>query len=120
MGGSMQHPFAGVLDSDQAANAGTVKLEDSIASRRTLLGVLAGIVAAGTFGLLSTTKVQAQPTTYAAGEEGGRGMTTYAVGEEGGAQPTTYAVGEEGGAEPTTHAVGEEGGRRRPPVRVRG
>lgn|SRR5512142_2302932 len=103
----MQHPFEEVLKSDQVANASTVKAEDSIASRRTLLSVLAGVVAVGTFGLMSTTKTQAQPTTLAVGEEGGRDATTYAVGEEGGARPTTYAVG-------------EEGGHRRRPIRVRG
>jgi len=104
----MQHPFEGVLESNQATTSSTVKPEDSIASRRTLLSVLAGIVAVGTFGLVTASKAHAQPaTTFAVGEEGGRGATTYAVGEEGGAHPTTYAVG-------------EEGGHRRRPVRVRG
>lgn len=103
----MQHPFAGVLKPDQAANDGTVKSDDSIASRRTLLSVLAGVLTIGIFGLMTATKAQAQPTTLAVGEEGGRDATTYAVGEEGGARPTTYAVD-------------EEGGRRRRPVRVRG
>src|SRR5690349_7740628 len=102
----MQHPFGGVLESDQAAGDSTVKAEEPMASRRTLLSVvIAGIVTIGTFGLLATAKAHAQPTTLAVGEEGGRGATTYAVGEEGGAHPTTYAVGEEGG--------------RRRPVRVR-
>jgi hypothetical protein len=102
----MKHPFAGVLNSDQVSTASTVKSVDPVASRRGLLGVLAGLVAVGTFGLLSGSKAQAQPaTTLAVGEEGGRHATTYAVGEEGGRRVTTYAVGEEGG---------------RPPVRVRG
>jgi hypothetical protein len=103
----MQHPFGGVVQADQATNASTVKPEESIASRRTLLGVLAGLVAVGTVGLVSASKAQAQATTFAVGEEGGRGATTYAVGEEGGAEPTTLAVN-------------EEGGRRRRPIRVRG
>jgi hypothetical protein len=114
----MQHPFAGLLNSDQVSTASTVKSVDPVTSRRGLLGVLAGLVAVGTFGLLSGSKAQAQPTTLAAGEEGGQHPTTYAVGEEGGRHGTTYAVGEEGGHRVTTYAVGEEGGR--PPVRVRG
>jgi hypothetical protein len=102
----MQHPFAGVLKSDQELTDGTVKPIDPIASRRSLLGLLTGLVAVGAFGFLSGSKAHAQPAT------------TLAVGEEGGRRPTTYAVGEEGGRRVTTYAVGEEGGR--PPVRVRG
>ena len=113
----MQHPFAGVLKSDQELTGDTVKSNDPITSRRRLLGVLTGLVTVGTFGLLTSSKAQAQ-TTLAVGEEGGQRPTTYAVGEEGGRHATTYAVGEEGGRRVTTYAVGEEGGR--PPVRVRG
>jgi hypothetical protein len=113
----MQHPFAGVLKSDQALTGSTVKPLNPVPSRRRLLGVLTGLIAVGTFGLLTGSKAEAQ-TTLAVGEEGGQRPTTYAVGEEGGRHATTYAVGEEGGRHVTTYAVGEEGGR--PPVRVRG
>ena len=89
----MQHPFAGVLKSDQELTDNTVKPIDPTTSRRGLLAVMTGLVAVGVFGVLSMPKAHAQPAT------------TLAVGEEGGQRPTTYAVGEEGG---------------RPPVRVRG
>ena len=117
----MQHPFAGVLKSEQATSDRTVKPANPTTSRRGLFGLLAGVVAVGTFGLLTASKAQAQAaTTLMLGEEGGgRRATTFAVGEEGGGQRvTTFAVGEEGGGQRvTTYAVGEEGGR--PPLRVR-
>jgi hypothetical protein len=119
----MQHPFAGLLrsdqTSDQAVTGSTVKEGDAISSRRGLLGMIAGLVSLGAFGYLSRSKAHAaESTTFATGEEGGRGATTYSVGEEGGHSVTTYAIGEEGGRHVTTQAIGEEGGR--PPVRVRG
>ena len=130
----MQHPFAGVLEGEQGSPASTVKSAEPATSRRGLLAILLGIVAAGTSGVLTRSEARAQqPTTLAVGEEGGRRPTTYAVGEEGGRRMTTYAAHEEGGHHRrTTYAVGEEGGHRRvttyavgeeggyPPVRTRG
>lgn len=112
----MQHPFGGVLKSEQAATSSTVKPLNPTTSRRGLFGLFAGAVAAGTVGLVSGSKAQAQMvTTQALGEEGGRRVTTQMLGEEGGGQRvTTRALGEEGGRRPTTLAVGEEGGGRRP------
>jgi hypothetical protein len=131
----MQHPFAGVLKSEQVTSDRKVKPANPTTSRRGLFGLLAGVVAVGTFGFLNASKAQAQSTTLMLGEEGGgRRATTFAVGEEGGGgqRVTTFAVGEEGGGQRvTTHAVGEEGGGQRvttyavgeeggrPPLRVR-
>lgn len=119
----MQHPFGGVLKSDQAPSTETVKPADLKTSRRGLFGLLAGAVAVGAVGVLGNTKAQAQgATTFMLGEEGGgRRATTFLLGEEGGGQRvTTQMLGEEGGGQRvTTYMLGEEGGGR-PPLWVRG
>jgi hypothetical protein len=97
----MRHPFAGVIASeDKSADR---QPEPVNTSRRGFFGLVAGTLGAvGLFALASS--AEAQVTTLALGEEGGRrpGVTTRALGEEGGRRP---------GA--TTRALGEEGGRRR-------
>src|SRR3954471_8884822 len=67
----MQHPFAGVLKSEQVTSDRKVKPANPTTSRRGLFGLLAGVVAVGTFGFLNASKAQAQSTTLMLGEEGG-------------------------------------------------
>jgi hypothetical protein len=87
----MRHPFAGIVSPDQKP-ADQPEIQTT---RRSLFGLVAGAVAAGTIGLLAlgTTQAEAQRiTTLALGEEGGRrpgrpGPTTRMIGEEGGRRP---------------------------------
>jgi hypothetical protein len=116
----MQHPFAGLVQAEQAATGETVKSAgtstDISTSRRGLFGLLAGAVATGAVVALSGSEAEAQAyTTRALGEEGGRRPTTLMLGEEGGGRrPTTRMYGEEGGGRRhcTTRMFFEEGGRR--------
>jgi hypothetical protein len=109
----MQHPFAGVIAPAQKPDNQAVEPASLKTSRRGLFGLIAGALAVGTFGVLGTSSsAEAQFTTLALNEEGGRRPTTRALGEEGGRRPTTRMFGEEGGRRPTVFA-GEDGRRRR-------
>jgi hypothetical protein len=86
----MRHPFAGIIGPDQKP-ADQPEIQTT---RRSLFGLVAGAVAAGTVGLLAlgTTAAEAQR------------VTTLALGEEGGGRP----------GRPSTRMLGEEGGGRPP------
>ena len=80
----MRHPFAGIESAQKPAQP------EIQTTRRNLFGLAAGIVAAGTVGVVaqSSTEAHAQrgrPTTLAIGDEGGRpnGPVTRARGEQG-------------------------------------
>ena len=80
----MRHPFGGIEPAQKPAE----QPEISTPSRRSLFGLVAGALAAGTFGLIAfgTKDAEAQrATTRMVGEEGGRGQgpVTRARGEQG-------------------------------------
>jgi hypothetical protein len=80
----MRHPFGGIEPVQKPAD----QPEISTPSRRGLFGLVAGALAAGTFGLIAfgTKDAEAQrATTRAIGEEGGRrpGPVTRARFEQG-------------------------------------
>ena len=81
----MRHPFGGIEPAQPAEQP-----EISSPSRRGLFGLVAGALAAGTFGLVAfgTKDAEAQ-----------RNVTTLAIGEEGGRRPNR----------PVTRARGEQG-----------
>jgi hypothetical protein len=68
----MRHPFGGIEPAQKPAD----QPEISTPSRRSLFGLVAGALAAGTFGLIAfgtkDAEAQRQVTTLATGEEGGR------------------------------------------------
>jgi hypothetical protein len=77
----MRHPFGGIEPAQPAKQP-----EISTPSRRGLFGLVAGALAAGTFGLVAfgTKDAEAQRvTTRALGEEGGRRPVTRARFEQG-------------------------------------
>jgi hypothetical protein len=82
----MRHPFGGIEPAQKPAE----QPEISTPSRRSLFGLVAGALAAGTFGLIAfgtkDAEAQRQVTTLATGEEGGRRPV----------RPVTRARGEQG------------------------
>ncbi len=125
----MRHPFAGVIGTQNLAADETPALEKIQSSRRGFFGFLAasvGVAATGALGLVGlSSQAEAQITTQALGEEGGRApfrprpprqaVTTQALGEEGGGRTSSRFL-EQGGRPPqqvSTQAFGEEGGRMR-------
>lgn len=80
----MRHPFAGIINPDQKP-ADQPEIQTT---RRSMLGLAAGVVAAGTVGVvaLSSTEAKAQRG----------GITTLNLGEEGGRPPVTRARWEQG------------------------
>jgi hypothetical protein len=108
-GFAMQHPFAGLVQTEQ--KSGAVDPAVSTPTRRGLFGLIAGTLAAGTLGTIgvlgSGTKAEARMTSQALGEEGGyrRRSTSMSWNEEGGSRRRSTSMwwNEEGGSRPRRH-----------------
>lgn len=100
---AMQHPFAGLVQTEQ--KSGAVDPAVSAPTRRGLFGLIAGTLAVGTLGTIgvlgSSKEAEAYVTSRSWGEEGGyrRRSTSMWWNEEGGARRRSTSIwwGEEGG-----------------------
>ena len=119
-GFAMQHPFAGLVETEQ--KSGVVDPAVSTPTRRGLFGLVAGTLAVGTLGTVgllgSSNEAEARMTSQAWGEEGGtrrRTNRSWWGGRDGYRhRSTSIWWNEEGGYRRRSTSIwwGEEGGYR--------
>jgi hypothetical protein len=117
----MQHPFAGLVETEQ--KSGVVDPAVSTPTRRGLFGLIAGTLAVGTLGTVgllgSSNEAEARVTTQAWGEEGGTRRSSnrsWWGGRRDGYRHRSTSIwwNEEGGYRRRSTSIwwGEEGGYR--------
>ena len=118
MGIAMQHPFAGLVETEQ--KSGVVDPAVSNPTRRGLFGLIAGTIAVGTLGTIgllgSSKEAEAYVTSNRWGEEGGTRRRSWWGGQGGYRhRSTSMWWNEEGGTRRRSTSIwwGEEGGYRR-------